>query len=180
MILCYWNACDNTLYQCWATDLLPDEIRDPIDFDEDAKFINYVGTLYGTIIPNINAFCMKAKKNKKVCTLQGLSVSHEENRKLIQNSYICVDFRDQHHLNVGYIPCRIWKNISYGKITGTNSKYVKDALGDYVVHSNNPESLYDDLVCANKNNSVNMYDAMNYIKTKHTFINRIKNLEKFL
>lgn len=178
--LCYWDSSTNTLYQCWATDLLPDEIGDPIKFDENINHINYVGTLYGTIIPNINKFCMKAKQNGKICTLQGLSVSHEENKKLIQDSYICVDFRDQHHLNVGYIPCRIWKNISYGKITGTNSKYVKEALGNYVVYSDNPEILYDKLVDANKNSLVNMNDAMNHVRTKHTFVNRIKNLEMFL
>jgi len=42
--------------------------------------------------------------------------SIEENMKLIQESIIAPALQDSHQINHEYIPCRIFKNISYGKM----------------------------------------------------------------
>jgi hypothetical protein len=108
------------------------------------------------------------------------NASDEENRNLIRESFLCPDFRSDFHLQHGYVPCRMWKNISYGRITGTNSPLVKRALGDYVVFGGTPQTLYQNLLEAEINQSVNMKEAMSYVKENHTFINRVNNLLKFL
>jgi hypothetical protein len=105
---------------------------------------------------------------------------NEENIQLIRDSFLCPDFRSDWHLECGYIPCRIWKNISYGRITGTNSPYVKRALGDYVVFGGTPQTLYQNLLNAEQNRTINMKDAMMFVRDNHTFINRVNNILKFL
>jgi hypothetical protein len=74
----------------------------------------------------------------------------------------------------------MWKNISYGRITGTNSPYIKRALGDYVVFGGTPQTLYQNLLNAEQNRSINMKDAMMFVRDNHTFINRVNNILKFL
>jgi hypothetical protein len=85
-----------------------------------------------------------------------------------------------HSSTHGYIPCRIQKNISYGQVQGTNSPFIKKAFGDYVVFGGTPETLYENLIDAASNNKINMREAMLFIKDKHTYINRINNILKFL
>lgn len=182
--LVYWDRNTRTLYQCWATDLLPNEIdcSNYISFDQNRKTLNYVGMfcdkeLYWWAEEFATLLDTKFNVEFKVFTQ---SVSHEENKQLIQNSFLCPDFRADWHLECGYIPCRIWKNISYGRITGTNSPYIKRALGDYVVFGGTPQTLFDKLLEVEQNKTVNMKEAMSFVKNNHTYINRVNNILKFL
>jgi len=180
--LCYWDNSTRTLYQTWGTDLLPDEIDvdNPAKFEWNKPHINYVGMMYeqGTYWIEYFAYC--AKKHNKEVKLFTQSVSYEENMQLIKESFVCPDFRSDWHLQCGYIPCRIQKNISYGQVQGTNSPFIKKAFGDYVVFGGTPETLYDNLVDAASNNKIKIKEAMKFIRDNHTYINRINNILKFL
>ena len=180
--LCNWDNSSRTLYQTWGTDLLPDEIDvdSPVKFDWNKPHINYVGMMYEQGPFWIETFAYYAKKHNKEVKLFTQSISYEENMQLIKESFVCPDFRSDWHLQCGYIPCRIQKNISYGQVQGTNSPFIKKAFGDYVVFGGTPETLYDNLVDAASNNKINMKEAMQFIKDKHTYINRITNILKFL
>ena len=107
-----------------------------------------------------------AEQEGKEVQLYTQSIEHSENRRLIRDSYICPDFRSDWHLQCGYIPCRIQKNISYGRIPGTNSPFIKEAFGDYVVFGGTPETLYNNLVQAEKGiGGVNMREACSSSRT---------------
>jgi hypothetical protein len=180
--LCHWDESTRTLYQTWGTDLLPNEINvdEPTKFDESNRYINYIGMMYEQGPYWIQYFAHCAEKNGKEVKLYTQSVSHQENRMLIRNSFICPDFRSDWHLQCGYIPCRIQKNISYGRVQGTNSPFIKEAFGDYVVYGGTPETLYHNLIDTERGGKINMKEAMQFIKDKHTYINRINNILKFL
>jgi len=180
--LCYWDNTTRTLYQTWGTDLLPNEIDvdSYVKFDISKKNIHYVGMMYEQGPYWIESFAYYAEKNGKEVKLYTQSISHEENRNLIRDSFICPDFRSDWHLECGYIPFRIQKNISYGRVQGTNSPFIKEAFGDYVVYGGTPETLYLNLIDAERNDKINMKEAMHFIKDKHTYINRINNILKFL
>lgn len=181
--LAYWDKSTRTLYQCWGTDLLPEEIdeNNPGYFDPSRKDIHYVGMLYeqgpwwAQEIANI-----AMRKNNVQLNIYTQNASDEENRNLIRESFICPDFRSDWHLQCGYIPCRIFKNISYGRIVGTNSPFIKRAFGDYVSFGGTPETLYDNLLKSEIDKNIDIKDAMIFVKENHTFINRINNILKFL
>lgn len=181
--LAYWDSSTRTLYQCWGTDLLPHEIDIDgyIPFNPSRKTLNYVAMLYEQGPWWAEEFATLLDRDFgvdfKVFTQH---VSHEKNIQLIRESFLCPDFRSDWHLECGYIPCRMWKNISYGRITGTNSPYVKRALGDYVVFGGTPQTLYQNLLSSEQNRSINMKDAMMFVRDNHTFINRVNNILKFL
>ena len=180
--LCHWDNLSRTLYQTWGTDLLPNEIDvdNVVKFDWKKPDINYVGMIYEQGPFWIETVAYYAEKHNKEVKLFTQSVSYEENMQLIKESFVCPDFRSDWHLQCGYIPCRIQKNISYGQVQGTNSPFIKKAFGDYVVFGGTPETLYDNLVDAASNNKVNMKEAMQFIKDKHTYINSITNILNFL
>lgn len=177
----YFDSKTKTLYQCWATDLLPDEIdeNDFCQFDSSKKYINYVGSLYDEGLEFAQEFGSIAQtQGKEVRLYRG--VSDKDNRNLIRESYICPDFRNYHHVKVGYIPCRIFKTISYGQVIGTNSVNVKRVFGDYVIFGSDPKQLYENMVESFYNQTINMSDAMLFIKNNHTYINRANTILKLL
>lgn len=177
----YFDAKTKTLYQCWATDLLPDEINqeDYCQFDPSKKYVNYVGSLYEEGLKFAQEFgSVLQSKGKELRLYRG--VSDEENRELVRSSFLCPDFRNYHHIKVGYIPCRIFKTISYGQIVGTNSINVKRVFGDYVVFGSNPQELYDNMIECASNNKIDMMEAMLFIKFNHTYVNRAKTILKLL
>tara|TARA_B100001094_G_scaffold192836_1_gene186702 strand:+ start:16489 stop:17358 length:870 start_codon:yes stop_codon:yes gene_type:complete len=181
--LAYWDEKIRCLYQTWGTDLLPHEIdeNNPAKFSNSNKELNYVGMLYeqgawwAQAIANI--LDREGDVNFQVFTQ---NASFEENRLLIRSSFICPDFRSDWHLQCGYIPCRIFKNISYGRITGTNSPFVKRAFCDYVAFGGTPETLYQNLLTADSEEQINIREAMLFVKENHTFINRVNTILKFL
>ena len=177
----YFDSKSKTLYQCWATDLLPDEIdqNNYCKFDPTKNYVNYVGSLYEEGLEFAKQFGSILQTNRKELRLYR-GVSDEENRELIRDSFLCPDFRNYHHVKVGYIPCRIFKTISYGQIVGTNSINVKRVFGDYVVFGSNPQELYENMIDYSSNEKIDMMEAMLFIKYNHTYVNRAKNILKLL
>jgi len=174
----YYDDKSRTLHQCWATDLLPFEIdlKNPCIFSQDKKNINYIGMIWEENINQVSPFAQACVHNNKEFLVHK-SVSDEQNYKLIRDSFIAPDIRGTHHLNVGYIPCRVFKNISYGQVVGTNSRFVKKVFGDYVVFSENTYDLF--FYCSKKfkNSSKNdIIESMKFVKDKHTFVNRVENI----
>ena len=131
------------IYMYWATDLLPNEIN------LEDRFIKpkepYCSWFIGSLDPNK----VEINKYKEGCNECGITlntndpwinpISIEKNKELIQDSVIAPDIRPgasqaNHKYFTGYIPCRLFKNISYGKVGGTNSKRIKDMFGDIILY----------------------------------------------
>lgn len=181
--LTYWSDSKRHLWQPWGTDLLPNEIDtdDYVSFNPNAKKLHYVAMLYDQGHWWAQEFAnIIGEKHGVEFMVYTQNATDEENRNFIRESFLCPDFRSDWHLQCGYIPCRMWKNISYGRITGTNSPLVKRALGDYVVFGGTPQTLYQNLLEAEMNKTVNMKEAMTFVKEQHTYINRVNNILKFL
>ena len=178
---CFWDEKTKTIHQPWATDLTPDEIdlNNAIKYNTDKKDIFYVGTIHDNV-NKINQFA-KAAYNVGKQIVNVKTNTDKENFNLIRESYISFDIRGDWHIECGYLPCRVFKNISYGRITGTNSEHVKKIFGDHVIYDSNPELLFAKIIEAEKTKSINdIKMSMEYVKNNHTFVNRINNLIKIL
>ena len=178
---CFWDEKTRTIHQPWGTDLLPKEI-----ILSDARLsnlitnnINYIGIAHENA-PNINLFANSVRvKGKNFNLIRGRT--DVENMGLIRDSLISVDIRGDWHKECGYLPCRVFKNISYGRLTGTNSENVKNIMGDHVIYEPDPTLLYDKMIESERDKSLgDVKDAMLYVKEHHTYINRINNLINFL
>jgi hypothetical protein len=175
----YWDNKTKTVYQPWGTDLIPNQINEEENnfFNESEKNVIYVGTQHDNIneIYKFKSEC--EKNNKNFINMNGLS--DEDNKEIIRKTFISADLRGDWHKECGYLPCRVFKNISYGRLTGTNSQNVKKFFGDYVIFNENPSELYYDLVSKEKEiNTKLIRESMLFIKENHTFVNRLENLIK--
>jgi hypothetical protein len=178
----------NLLIFCWATDLLPDEIDKNIDLVKNYKIkskneLNFVGMpLYPW--DEVKLWC---ENNGITYNSYGgfnnNNKSIEENVKLIQDSIIAPAIQESWQVENGYIPCRIFKNISYGKMGITNNKFVNDFIFDgKLIYDTDIHKLMDKAIEFNSSPEYKdtLIRLMELIRDKHTYINRVNAILEFL
>jgi len=170
---------DDCIFICWATDLLPNEIDNNINNinnnnNNNIKELNFIGNPTQPW-DKVNLFCQE--NNIIYKHYGGFSTnkkSPKENMELIQKSILAPSIQDSWQVENGYIPCRIFKNISYGKMGLTNNIIVQNLFNDNLLYDNDINNLlHKGLEFNNKNLLVNL---MEEVKQKHTYINRINAL----
>jgi hypothetical protein len=183
-----------SLYLSWATDLLPEEFNFDDRFISRERKIYHIGSISESNVNEIRKFVHASQEN-------GIEFVHrnpwtnpatwEEVKLLTQKSYIAPDLRGSamrseingkvdtgaNHKLIGYIPCRIFKNISYGQIGATNSKSVKQLFGDLVIYNDDEYQLFYD-VDKQKNDTDYIHEQMKYVQKNHTYINRVDSIMK--
>ncbi len=176
----YYGA--RTLYMPWATDLLPHEFEGPAT--NRGKNIFWVGTVGAGKFGNID----QLSPFISTCALNGIGflqrggVSADENRALVAASYMAPAINGHWQVEKGYIPCRIFKNISYGQFGLTNNRAVQKLFHDQLIYADNGGDLFN---LAKENLASETYESrlielMEIVKAEHTYINRIETILKFM
>ncbi|MDR3550952.1 MAG: hypothetical protein P4L31_06070 [Candidatus Babeliales bacterium] len=180
------NIEQKTIYMPWATDLLPDEIdemKKQLPSQKRQKAVYWIGTVGGGVHGNqdqLDPFAKACRENH--VKFQHITHAEQaENIDLICKSYMAPAIQGKWQCDNGYVPCRIFKNISYGQMGITNSKTIYDLFKGKIVYNEDTHQLFYDAKKRLKNMDINeMYDLMDFVKTKHTYINRIESLLDFL
>ena len=169
-----------TLFMPWATDLLPHEIDQVKNKIQQQKMRKNVINLIGTHYSDIDEFQAIAASHGipfKFHTKKSI----QENIELIQESYIAPAIVTDLQQTFDYIPCRIFKNISYGNFGVTNSRVTQELFGNRLIFSENKKELFT--LAKKKVDNPNLHELfalMDFVKEHHTYINRIEHILKFL
>ena len=186
------------LHTIWATNLLPNQFNFEDRFiKRDNKFY-FIGTIGGSpavemqkVANTLESLGIEFVYHKNPWVKPA---TNEENKLYMQKSIISLDVRgtDSYHTNsdgnvelhgrpvtggnhkkIGFIPCRTIKQISYGRLPGTNSVAVKKLFGDYVIYNDDESKLPIDCLEYEKNPNYDLvYESMRYVRENHTFVNR--------
>jgi hypothetical protein len=174
------------IYMGWATDLLPDEIDLEWASLPRSNDLYFVGTIYendkysnSQEIEEVKRFCKDRGLNFKHINPWMNPVSDEKNREIIQSSYLAPDIRGPQNVKSGYIPCRLFKNISYGQLGMTNSRALYSLMEDTIVYHPDVYTMLE-LADKEKDNVKRIQDQMKIVIEKHTYINRVNDLMKIL
>lgn len=172
----------------WATDLLPSEIEENAEvlYDSNKENVNYIGSLSGEHLQNFSSIV--ESNGKKFVNYGGYSglrskntalgfLEDSESISLIRESYLNFDLRPQVHIDNGYIPCRIFKSISYGCWVGTNSEKILKFFDGRITAVSDLKELYTKTEESAKNATTEILaDNKNYVKMNHTYLNRVNSL----
>ncbi len=181
-----YNVEEQIIYMPWATDLLPheiNEIKKNLRFANKKKESYFIGTVGAGTFGNINQInpFIKACKENGISFKTGISKSLEDNIYFIQNSFMAPAIQGEWQCKNGYIPCRIFKNISYGQFGITNSETVYNLFDKKIVYNSDTYQLFYDAQKKIKNLTLNeLYELMDFVRDKHTYLNRINCLFKFI
>jgi hypothetical protein len=183
----YYDFPGKCVYMPWATDLLPHEIdvnKKKLKTTQVGKYCIWVGTIGAGVFGNVNEltpFIKGCNEQKINFVHRGGNVSVEDNINLTMQAYLAPAIVGTWQLEHEYVPCRIFKNISYGKPGVTNSKVVYELFEKKIVYNPDTYALFFDAMNRTKNITLDeIYEQMDFVKTKHTYINRIQTLLDFM
>ena len=183
------------VYTCWATDLLPDEIKEENIYLPRDRKIYWFGSANHYNTKEIYMFYNECVKNG----IEFVANNPWQNplpfnvvQEYTMKSFMSPDFRSSGdpnkvaigetgtcHKQIGYIACRLLKSISYGHLGITNSKHAYELLERKVVYDENETKLFYDAL-----SQINNYDLikeqMAIVREKHTYLNRIHDLLSLL
>jgi hypothetical protein len=185
----YYDLAGRCFYMPWATDLLPNEIEEikqqlPTIMKE--KCVYWIGTIGGGRFGNkttLAPFIQACEENGIKFTQAGAAtrVAGTDSIALTRVSYIAPAIVGEWQKSVGYIPCRIFKNISYGQMGVTNSKRVHELFEGKIVYNPDTHQLFYDAQKRLETTSLeDIYALMDIVKTKHTYLNRVQQLLDFV
>jgi hypothetical protein len=187
---------ENNIILClpWATDLLPYEIDKNInkfDLNKFEKKGMWVGSVWSdpnsfsiSNIREVNGFGEQCIENKINYKREGgfhSNITVEENIKLISNTLYSPSVQMLWQAKHGYIPCRIFKNISYGGIPVTNNPEVYELLKNKPLLIENNDNIIEEINnYVNKNDNEYFKNIMRDVRDNHTYLNRINTYLNFL
>ncbi len=181
----YYDLNSRVIYMPWATDLLPDEIdtiRNKGVHLKKSKKIFWVGTIGGGDFGNIGEITpfIEACRESGVTFEQKSGISEAKAMDVIKRSYMAPTIVGNWQKEKGYIPCRIFKNISYGQLGVTNSYRVYELFNKKIVYNSDTKKLFYDAKKRLKEISQSeLDDVINFVRDNHTYINRIEQLFDF-
>lgn len=181
------HGIDNrTLYFIWGTNLLPDEFPEPmLDFTGVSDTVYWVGSICGGYHGND----VELNKFIQGCTEHNIKFQHlkipegKPTIKAIRTSYVAPALQGKWQVENEYIPCRVFKNISYGRIPATNNLAVAKLFSDQIPYVKNCENICEvnwnqEQLFDGKLN--NIKDLQEQVRQNHTYINRIKSIMEVL
>lgn len=182
----YWIEDYDKFYITWATNYLPHEFNlNDIHLPRENK-IYFCGNLsahgrcenYSTFKPFIDE-CKKNDIEFIVNDPFANPLSEEDVIERTQKSILGIDIRGPEHIKNGYVPCRVFKSISWGHLGITNSEEVYNELdGNCLFHFDTSDLFYGAMEKRLDYDFIKT--SMLYVKENHTYVNRIQSIMSIL
>ena len=194
----HYDIKNKAIYQPWGTNLLPHEINDePINYKKSSE-LNFIGSVWSEninqILPmiqnvidngiNFNIYGwlqFNDLKHNKIIHKSLCGLPESDAIDIVKSSIFYPDVRGEHHINLGYIPCRLFKNISYGCMPITNSKLAFEFFEEDILYSPNTKDFLNISVKYYNNRDIEREKRMiKFVKENHTYVNRVNDLVDFI
>jgi hypothetical protein len=123
-----YDRAGRILFQPWGTDLLADEFLAPV-FNERSREVPFVGSIWeGDGQGNLNAIHeLKAIVDAhRLVFRHYVHISDEENVTAVRTGRIAPAVAGAWQCEQDYLPCRVFKNVSYGALALTNVPKFRD------------------------------------------------------
>ena len=180
------NSDYEVIYCGWGTDLLPHEIDfDWVNYPREKKYY-FIGSTSSEgrfanahLINEFAGYCKEIGIDFRYINPWTNPVTDEENRWLVQRSFMSPDFRNETHHKWGYLACRLVKSISYGHVGITNSPINAKFIDDTVICKPTVREMFDEGM-KYKDDKELIRHQMEVVKFKHTYVNRVNGMLKVL
>ena len=154
-------------------------IYDPVPAPEVNKVINWIGSVTDGMQGNHHQLQEYAQQVHSMLNINvGVSrgVSRDNSITALRASRHAPALVGQWQCDYKYVPCRIFKNISYGQPTFSNSEVIKQISGDSFFEPDCAKlAIMTEHYLMNRNLDLEK-QIIETVKNEHTYINRCQNI----
>lgn len=177
----FFNYNSKTLYQPWATELLPEEFEPPVPQSRSNR-VYWVGSIWDNELHQGNkgeiAQLQKelAKYQIKISHVTG--VSDSQNRELVRASRLAPAIAGGWQVANDYLPCRMWKNISYGQLGISNVRMFQNIFKGCSIPGSTIAELIDYTLTLPYPRYRELILEQQEIVKNHTYLDRLLHIAK--
>jgi hypothetical protein len=176
----YFDSEKHILYQPWGTDLLPDEFKKPV-FNHN-KIVFWIGSIWNNELNQGNL--VEIKKLKEALNRKGIKflqlrfIPDFLNIFLIRFSRIAPAIAGRYQVEENYLPCRMFKNISYGQLGFSNVSKFNDIFENCSVYNSDIEKAVEYVLSLSKKDYKELIIKQQEIVKQYTYKNSFDNIIK--
>ena len=176
----FFNSKDKikTLYQTWGTDIMPWNFKKPC-FNNN-KFVFWVGSIWND--KNNHGNINQINELKQALIKRHINFIHTRfipgflNIFLIRISRLAPAIGGEIQVKTNYLPCRMFKNISYGQLAFSNIKRFKDLYKEFFIDGNSIDELIANVLFLKKEDYLLFVKRQQEITKKHTYLQKLTNI----
>lgn len=174
----HFDVNSRTIYQPWGTNLLPDEFKKPV-FSR-SKFVFWVGSVWNNAqnqgnINEINKL-IEILKEHRLQFKKVRFVPDFLNIFLIRNSRIAPAIAGRAQVEMDYLPCRMFKNISYGQLGFSNVEKFNQIFRDFTVYDRNIEIMTEKVLSLTKEDYTDLVGHQQEVCKNYTYVQHLNNI----
>lgn len=174
----YFDYESRTLFQPWGTNLMPEEFKKPTFYKNKKMF--WVGNVWNdkNNHGNLNEISeLKGVLDKYNIRFIKIKVVPDFlHIFLIRHSRIAPAIGGAIQVENDYLPCRMFKNISYGQLGFSNIKKFNELLGDASVYSENLEEMVKKVLTLSPEEYKNIIKQQQAVIKNYTYKNSWENI----
>jgi hypothetical protein len=177
----YFDPKTRTLFQPWGTDLMPENFLSPV-FPKLSPFMFWVGSVWNDAnnqgnIEDINK--LKSVLSNYNIIFKQARVSDNIAKKLIRLSRLAPAIAGRWQVENNYLPCRMFKNVSYGQLGITNVPTLQKLFGSDFA-GNDIERLIEQGLKMNRSKAIEIVRNQQQICKNYTYVSSIANIFRAL
>lgn len=178
----YYSKKEKTLFQPWGTNVFPTDFLTPV-FNRHSRFVYWIGSIWDNEYHQGNLDEIRQLKISLIKRLIFLKnpkfVSDEVGIELIRKSRIAPAVGGKWQVDNNYMPCRMFKNISYGQVGMSNVLILKELYDDVGIFDKNIGNLVSKGLSLSEKEWKSILEIQQDItKKNYTYVNSLLNIAK--
>lgn len=173
----FWQPTNNAFYMPWATDLLPSVIQEQMK-KVASKEIPNLESKKGFFVgyPQHDGVFADFTKGLKGLTFESGSLDQSRILDVFDKVAFAPTIMNSWQTEHNYIPCRIFKTISYGHLPITNNLACYELFSEYVLYHPDVKEIARRIPerLADSNLHEKILHCMKDVMNNHTYLNRLR------
>jgi len=174
----YYDDKTRTLFQPWGTNLLPSEFKKPL-FSK-SKFVFWIGSIWNNAAGQGNfgeiEILKRALAKRDLHFLNLRFMPERANTTLIRCSRLAPAVAGKYQASIDYLPCRMFKNISYGQLGFSNVKKFDEIFVGCNIYDQNIENMVGKVLSLSRGEYLEIVRQQQEICKKYTYVQHLNNI----
>jgi len=174
----YFDRPSKTLHQPWGTNLVEERFRAPVV--SRSPFVFWVGAIWNNALNQGN----RAEIDELRCALRQRSLRFVHLKFIpdvvsiaaIRASRVAPAIAGKWQVENHYLPCRMFKNISYGQLGVSNVPAFSELYRGCTVPGESVAELVDNALSLSGRDVIELVEAQQKATREHTYVHKIRNI----